>query len=82
MDKQQAGAVPRTLDVELWDELVNSCMVGDVVVATGQVKVLATGDDLGKLGNGKGHKQDLFLIYLEVQVYRTLSPSRLFNDPR
>ncbi|GAX76612.1 hypothetical protein CEUSTIGMA_g4058.t1 [Chlamydomonas eustigma] len=65
-DKQQAGQVPRTLDVEMWDDLVNSCMVGDVVVVTGAVKVLATGDDIGKLGSGKGQKQDLFLLYLEA----------------
>ncbi|KAG1667273.1 hypothetical protein FOA52_012562 [Chlamydomonas sp. UWO 241] len=65
-DKQAAGQVPRTLEVELWGDLTTSCMVGDAVTATGLVKVLASGDDLGKLGHGKGSKQDLFLIYLEA----------------
>ena len=50
VDKQQAGQVPRTIDVELWDDLVGSCGVGDAVVVTGVVKVLATGDDLGECG--------------------------------
>ena len=40
--------VPRTVDVELCEDLVGSCGVGDVVVVTGIVKVLATGDDLGE----------------------------------
>ena len=41
--------MPRTVDVELWDDLCGSCGVGDVVIVTGVVKVLATGDDLGEL---------------------------------
>lgn len=40
--------VPRTIQVELWRDLTSSCMVGDVVVVTGVVKVLASGDDLSK----------------------------------
>ena len=46
--------VPRTVDIELWDDLVGSCVVGDVLVVTGIVKVLATGDDLGEGEEGGG----------------------------
>ncbi len=35
--------------MEVTHDLVHSCMVGQVVVITGVVKVLATGDDLGEL---------------------------------
>ena len=44
------------MDIELWDDLVGSCVVGDVVVVTGIVKVLATGDDLGEGEDGGGYR--------------------------
>ena len=44
------------MDIELWDDLVGSCVVGDVVVVTGIVKVLATGDDLGEGEEGVGEE--------------------------
>ena len=43
--------VPRTVEVELFGDLVASAMVGDVVSVTGLVKVLATGEDLTRFGN-------------------------------
>ena len=44
------------MDIELWDDLVGSCVVGDVVVVTGIVKVLATGDDLGEREKGDSYR--------------------------
>lgn len=49
-DKSAVGSVPRCVEVELRDSLVDSCMVGDVITVLGHVKVLATGEDLGELG--------------------------------
>ena len=46
--------VPRTVDVELTDDLVNSAMVGDMITVYGQVKVLAT-DETGTLRCGLLH---------------------------
>ena len=43
-DAQQQGRVPRTVEVELTQDLVSSCVVGDVVTVLGLVKVLATGE--------------------------------------
>lgn len=47
-DKEEAGRVPRTLEVELTRDLVDSCSAGDVVTALGVVKVLSTDAEAGK----------------------------------
>ena len=38
-DKEDAGGVPRTLEVELKGDLVDCCSAGDVVTVLGLVKV-------------------------------------------
>lgn len=53
-DAQQQGRVPRTVEVELKQDLVSSCVVGDVVTVLGLVKVLATGESGGRAGRGAG----------------------------
>ncbi|PNW71712.1 hypothetical protein CHLRE_16g665950v5 [Chlamydomonas reinhardtii] len=47
-DKAAEGQVPRSVEVELSGDLVHGAVVGDVVTVVGIVKVMATGDDLGK----------------------------------
>lgn len=39
-DKEDAGGVPRTLEVELRGDLVDCCSAGDVVTVLGLVKVV------------------------------------------
>ena len=41
-DKEEVGRVPRTLEVELTRDLVDSCSAGDFVTVLGVVKVLST----------------------------------------
>ncbi|KAG2441933.1 hypothetical protein HXX76_003538 [Chlamydomonas incerta] len=56
-DKAAEGQVPRSVEVELAADLVHGAVVGDVVTVVGVVKVMATGDDLGKFaatGNASG----------------------------
>ncbi|KAF6258257.1 MCM2/3/5 family-domain-containing protein [Scenedesmus sp. NREL 46B-D3] len=68
-DQQQQGKVPRSVEVELKQDLVGSCVVGDVVAVLGLVKVLATGDakPSGPPGAKKqAPKQNLFLIYVDA----------------
>jgi DNA helicase MCM8 len=45
-DSADAGRVPRTLEVELCDDLVDSCVPGDVCTVGGVVKVLCVLDGL------------------------------------
>lgn len=69
-DQQQQGKVPRSVEVELREDLVAGCVVGDVITVLGLVKVLATGDAKPAgpaAGKIKGQaKQNLFLIYLDA----------------
>lgn len=46
-DKEEVGRVPRTLEVELTRDLVDSCSAGDVVTVLGIVKVLSTDAEAG-----------------------------------
>lgn len=48
-DKKEEARVPRTLEVELTEDLVDSCTAGDVVTVLGLVKVLSTDTRPGAL---------------------------------
>lgn len=50
-DKEEAGRVPRTLEVELTRDLVDSCSAGDVVTVLGIIKVLSTDAEAGMLSH-------------------------------
>ena len=50
-DKEEAGRVPRTLEVELTRDLVDSCSAGDVVTVLGIIKVLSTDAEAGMLSS-------------------------------
>lgn len=41
-DQREAGRIPRTIECELVQDLVDSCVPGDVVTITGVVKVSST----------------------------------------
>lgn len=42
MFQREGGRVPRTVEVELTEDLVDSCVPGDEVTITGVVKVCST----------------------------------------
>ncbi|DBA93068.1 TPA: DNA replication licensing factor mcm8, variant 3 [Trebouxia sp. C0005] len=66
-DKEEAGRVPRTLEVELTRDLVDSCSAGDLVTVLGIVKVLSTDAEAGGKGSkGTAGKRSLFLLYLDA----------------
>ena len=48
-DKEEVGRVPRTLEVELTRDLVDSCSAGDFVSVLGIVKVLSTTAEPGMM---------------------------------
>lgn len=47
-DQREAGRIPRTIECELVQDLVDSCVPGDMVTITGIVKVSSTEE-------GEGH---------------------------
>ncbi|KAJ2165464.1 hypothetical protein GGH15_003349 [Coemansia sp. RSA 562] len=60
-DPRDPGRVPRSIDAELLDDLVDTVVPGDVVNCTGIVKV--TQSDEGK---GKGRPNSLYILYLDT----------------
>ncbi|XP_044516640.1 DNA helicase MCM8 isoform X2 [Gracilinanus agilis] len=54
-DQREAGRIPRTIECELVQDLVDSCVPGDIVTITGIVKVSNT-EDANSISNTKGQK--------------------------
>ncbi|KAJ3411838.1 DNA replication licensing factor mcm8 [Chytridiales sp. JEL 0842] len=60
-DQVDSGRIPRTVECELTDDLVDLIAPGDVVCVTGIVKVLATDE-----GKGKNKGTQMYYLYLSV----------------
>ncbi|KAG8085875.1 hypothetical protein GUJ93_ZPchr0010g9372 [Zizania palustris] len=61
----EEGRVPRTIECELTEDLVDCCIPGEIVTITGIVKVLNNYMDVGG-GKSKGKNQGLYYLYLEA----------------
>ncbi|MEE6474375.1 hypothetical protein FKM82_010360 [Ascaphus truei] len=61
-DQREAGRIPRTIECELNQDLVDSCVPGDMVTVTGIIKVSNTRDGSFKNKNNKC----MFLLYIEA----------------
>ncbi|XP_026701895.1 DNA helicase MCM8 isoform X2 [Athene cunicularia] len=61
-DQRETGRIPRTIECELVQDLVDSCVPGDMVTITGIVKVLSTEEGASKNKNDKC----MFLLYIEA----------------
>ncbi|EYU41631.1 hypothetical protein MIMGU_mgv1a026728mg, partial [Erythranthe guttata] len=57
--------VPRTVDCEMTEDLVDACIPGDVVTVTGIIRVINNYMDIGG-GKSKGKNQSLYYLYLDV----------------
>ncbi|XP_046388865.1 DNA helicase MCM8 [Ischnura elegans] len=58
-DQREGGRVPRTVEIELTEDLVDSCVPGDVVTISGVVKVRNTTE------NVKKNAPSMYFIYIE-----------------
>ncbi|MQL79609.1 hypothetical protein Taro_012045 [Colocasia esculenta] len=61
----EEGRVPRTVECELTEDLVDSCIPGDVVTVMGIIKVINNYMDVGG-GKSKNKNQGLYYLYLEA----------------
>ncbi|XP_064002305.1 DNA helicase MCM8 isoform X1 [Pogoniulus pusillus] len=61
-DQGEAGRIPRTIECELVQDLVDSCVPGDMVTVTGIVKVSSTEEGASRNKNDKC----MFLLYIEA----------------
>ncbi|XP_078446733.1 minichromosome maintenance 8 [Wolffia australiana] len=65
----EEGRVPRTVECELTEDLVDSCIPGDIVTVMGIIKVINTYMDVGG-GKSKNKNQGLYYLYLEAVSVR------------
>ncbi|KAI4310727.1 hypothetical protein MLD38_035682 [Melastoma candidum] len=64
-ENHEEGRVPRTVECELIEDLVDSCIPGDVVTVSGFVKVINHYMDIGG-GKSKSKNQGFYYLYLEA----------------
>ncbi|KAJ1966277.1 hypothetical protein GGI12_000182 [Dipsacomyces acuminosporus] len=60
-DPRDPGRVPRSIDAELLNDLVDGVVPGDVVNCTGVVKVMQSDE-----GKGRGRPNSLYILYLDT----------------
>ncbi|URD79669.1 ATPase family associated with various cellular activities (AAA) [Musa troglodytarum] len=68
-ENHEEGRVPRTVECELAEDLVDSCIPGDVITVTGIIKVINNYMDIGG-GRSKNKNQGLYYLYLEAVSVR------------
>ncbi|KAK9124361.1 hypothetical protein Sjap_013963 [Stephania japonica] len=64
-ENHEEGRVPRTVECELSEDLVDACIPGNVVTVTGIVKVINNYMDVGG-GKSKSKNQGIYYLYLEA----------------
>ncbi|XP_062117205.1 probable DNA helicase MCM8 [Humulus lupulus] len=81
-EDHEEGRVPRTVECELTEDLVDACIPGDVVTVTGVIRVINNYMDIGG-GKSKGKSQGFYYLYLEaisVKNSKSLSTSDNSED--
>lgn len=73
---REQGRMPRTLDAELFADLIDSCIPGDVVTICGVIRVLSVDGPGGGGGGGGPAKatkasKSLFYLYMEANSAET-----------
>ncbi|KAJ8510005.1 hypothetical protein OPV22_000439 [Ensete ventricosum] len=79
-ENHEEGRVPRTVECELAEDLVDSCIPGDVITVTGIIKVINNYMDIGG-GRSRNKNQGLYYLYLEAVSVRN-SKSQSSEDVR
>ncbi|KAM4089890.1 hypothetical protein ACJW30_09G018100 [Castanea mollissima] len=64
-EDHEEGRVPRTVECELNQDLVDACIPGDVVTVTGIIRVINNYMDIGG-GKSKSKNQGFYYLYLEA----------------
>ncbi|XP_057983976.1 probable DNA helicase MCM8 [Malania oleifera] len=64
-ENHEEGRVPRTVECELTEDLVDACIPGDVVTVVGVIRVINNYMDIGG-GKSKSKNQGLYYLYLEA----------------
>ncbi|XP_030522175.1 probable DNA helicase MCM8 isoform X1 [Rhodamnia argentea] len=80
-ESHEEGRVPRTVECELTEDLVDACIPGDVVTVTGYVKVINNYMDIGG-GKSKTKNQGFYYLYLEAVSVRNSKSQSKTEDSR
>lgn len=64
-EEHEEGRVPRTVECELTEDLVDMCIPGDVVTVTGIIRVINNYMDIGG-GKSKSRNQGFYYLYIEA----------------
>jgi DNA helicase MCM8 len=73
-----AGKMPKTIDCEIKDDLIDSCISGDIVTICGVMKTEIQSDMGGRgRGGGGGKNKALHASYIDVHSIKT-SNSEIF----
>ncbi|XP_073008456.1 probable DNA helicase MCM8 [Typha latifolia] len=78
-ESHEEGRVPRTVECELTEDLVDSCLPGDIVTVTGIVKVINNYMDVGG-GKSKNKNHGLYYLYLEAISVRNSKAQTTTKD--
>ncbi|XP_052174144.1 probable DNA helicase MCM8 [Diospyros lotus] len=78
-EHHEEGRVPRTVECELTEDLVDACIPGDVVTVTGIIRVINNYMDIGG-GKSKSKNQGLYYLYLEVVSIKNSKSQHLPGD--
>ncbi|KAL6610353.1 hypothetical protein ACP70R_040322 [Stipagrostis hirtigluma subsp. patula] len=78
-DNHEEGQVPRTVECELTEDLVDCCIPGEIVTVTGIVNVLNSYTDVGG-GKYKSRSQGLYYLYLEAVSVRNLKSQAVLDQ--
>ncbi|KAK0583797.1 hypothetical protein LWI29_003222 [Acer saccharum] len=78
-EDHEEGRVPRTVECELSEDLVDACIPGDVVTVTGIIRVINNYMDIGG-GKSKSKSQGFYYLYLEAVSVRNSKSQSTTED--
>uniref|UniRef100_F6HQU8 DNA helicase n=1 Tax=Vitis vinifera TaxID=29760 RepID=F6HQU8_VITVI len=78
-ENHEEGRVPRTVECELTEDLVDACIPGDVVTVTGIIRQINNYMDIGG-GKSKNKNQGLFYLYLEAVSIKNSKSQYISED--
>jgi len=83
-DDHEAGRIPRTIECEITEDLVESCGTGDEVIICGIVKVINTeqtsGENYSRGAGSRGNTKRMYFLYLEGNSITNTKASEKGDD--
>ncbi|KAL1193894.1 putative DNA helicase MCM8 [Cardamine amara subsp. amara] len=79
LEDHEEGRVPRTVDCELMEDLVDTCIPGDVVTVTGIIGVINNYMDIGG-GKSKSKNQGFYYLFIEAVSVKNSKKQSAFEN--